>query len=309
MGLVMVVQTRTIAENAGSINVIEVPESLPNEVFENESILILESKLRKLENKIVVTAQSILNLITELKTHTTAIDRFENYYISMRELVVSQNDRIDDLENKDNLTSTKLYDIIDTIEKQETKTSTKLGNVVENFERKIIETTQKIDDVTKEVEKNQTETMGKLDSITNKMGQVEILANNHLGSINESYRRTENQSPDELIRIGYDSISANMRQELLDKLKNSTFEFFERIILELLPNMSYGKGEIINRSMDGKIDGFINPDRFGFDKIYFQAHRIKDNTPITAPMISNFVGTLEIAGVNKGVLITTSKYK
>ena len=69
-----------------------------------------------------------------------------------------------------------------------------------------------------------------------------------------------------------------------------------QFILNLLSNMGYGKGEVINRTMDGRIDGFINPDSLGLDRIYFRANRNKDNSPITTPMISDFVGSLDLNG-------------
>ena len=103
----MVVQTRTITDNEDAIELIEIPENLPNNVIEDESIVNLESKVKKLENNIAITAKSLLSYINELKTHNSEIEQLKCNYVSMRDFVVSQNDGIIELEKKDNLTTTK----------------------------------------------------------------------------------------------------------------------------------------------------------------------------------------------------------
>ncbi len=329
----MIVQGRTVTDDEDPVKLIEIPDRIPNDVIENESILFLESKLRKLENKIVVAAQSILNLITEQKTRTSEIERLKNYYEGMSELIVSQKDRIDDLEKKDGLTATKLYDIIDYIDRKEIQTSAKLDtiienidkkedeisvkldNLIENAEKKTLQNTVKLENTPKQIETNKTkikekpEIMEKVEDIINDVEKIETQTHNKLESITEKLERNENQKPDELLQIGYDSIKTKMRQELVDKLKHGDFQFFEKIILQLLTNMGYGNGEVINRNTDDRIDGFIKPDKLGFDRIYFRAHKFKNNTTITMPMISDFVGTLELNGANKGIFITTSNFE
>jgi len=107
---------------------------------------------------------------------------------------------------------------------------------------------------------------------------------------------------------GYNSIRANLGQELLDKLRRSSPNFFEKVVLELLKNMGYGKGKVTGHSGDGGIDGFINQDKLGLDKIYFQAKRFSENTSVTPSMLRDFLGALELKGANKGVFITTSRF-
>jgi restriction system protein len=225
---------------------------------------------------------------------------------------------IENIKKKEIQTSSRLDNIIANIEKKEYQTGVKLDNLIENLEKKIIHASGKSENVNREL-KNPTDTMGeldiftndleKLDNISNNEKQIEIQPPNQLDNTNETIKKDEIQAPDELIQNEYKSIKANMGQELLDKLKKSTFQFFENIVIQLLSKMGYGKGEVINRSLDGRIDGFINPDRLGFDRIYFRANRSKDDEPITTPIISDFIGTLEINGVNKGVFITTSNFQ
>lgn len=124
----------------------------------------------------------------------------------------------------------------------------------------------------------------------------------------ESDEEIEGETPDELIEKGYNLIRAGVGQEILDKLRTNPPDFFESVVLDLLEAMGYGKGEVTGRSGDGGVDGYINQDKLGLDKIFFQAKRFAENNPVSASMIRDFVGTLESRGVSKGVFITTSKF-
>lgn len=118
----------------------------------------------------------------------------------------------------------------------------------------------------------------------------------------------QNKTPIELMEDGYNSINANLKQELLDKLREYPPAFFEKTILKLLEKMGYGKGEVTGKSGDGGVDGIIYQDKLKLEKIYLQAKRFAENNPVTAHMVRDFVGALEVNGVNKGVFITTSKF-
>lgn len=58
---------------------------------------------------------------------------------------------------------------------------------------------------------------------------------------------------------------------------------------------------------DEGIDGIINEDRLGLDRIYIQAKRWKD-TVVGRPELQKFSGALDTPGANKGIFITTSKF-
>ena len=118
----------------------------------------------------------------------------------------------------------------------------------------------------------------------------------------------EDITPDELIEKGYNSINANLTQELLDKLRETDPYFFEQIIADLLSSMGYGTSKVTKKSGDGGVDGVINQDKLGLDKIYFQAKRFSENNAVSARDVRDFVGTLDLHGVTKGVFITTSKF-
>ncbi len=119
---------------------------------------------------------------------------------------------------------------------------------------------------------------------------------------------TEDQTPDELMEKGSSLINANLAQELLNRLRKNEPSFFEQVVGKLLSNMGYGEYKVIGRSGDGGVDGVVNQDKLGLDKILFQAKRFDENTQVTPSMIRDFIGTLELNGVNKGVYITTSRF-
>lgn len=55
------------------------------------------------------------------------------------------------------------------------------------------------------------------------------------------------------------------------------------------------------------IDGIIDKDRLGLDRIYVQAKRFNEAS-VGAPTIQNFTGALHGRGATKGVLLTTSSF-
>jgi len=128
------------------------------------------------------------------------------------------------------------------------------------------------------------------------------------GDIKELEKSVGEQTPVELMERGYNYIVADLSQELLNKLRNEHFSVLEKIVLHLLTNMGYGEGKVTGRSGDGGVDGFIDQDKLGLDKIFFQAKRFDEGNPVSASMLRDFIGSLELKGVKKGVFITTSRF-
>jgi restriction system protein len=58
---------------------------------------------------------------------------------------------------------------------------------------------------------------------------------------------------------------------------------------------------------DGGIDGVIDEDRLGLDRIYVQAKRYTDIS-VGRPEVQGFVGSLVGRGAHKGVFVTTSSF-
>ena len=132
-----------------------------------------------------------------------------------------------------------------------------------------------------------------------------------IGSEDKPPKEPAEQTPEELIEEGYQSIRDNLAEELLSEVKASTPQFFERLVVELLVNMGYGgsrkdAGEAIGKSGDEGIDGIIKEDRLGLDVIYIQAKKWENN--VAPAEIQKFVGALHGKKANKGVFITTSNF-
>lgn len=120
-------------------------------------------------------------------------------------------------------------------------------------------------------------------------------------------KKEENQTPDEMILNAQTVYLENLQNELLTKLKQVDPIKFEEIVLFLMEKMNYGVGEKTKISHDGGIDGIINEDELGLEKIYLQAKRYSDNK-VNEKEMQNFAGALGCSNVRKGVFITTSYF-
>jgi restriction system protein len=116
----------------------------------------------------------------------------------------------------------------------------------------------------------------------------------------------DNASPQDLIDTGFETIETEVKTELLDKLKELDPYFFEKVILILLKRMGYGDFIETSKSGDGGIDGIINEDKLGLEKIYTQAKRYNENK-VREKDIRNFIGAMS-GDTSKGVFITTSTF-
>ncbi|WP_439579357.1 restriction endonuclease [Elioraea sp.] len=117
---------------------------------------------------------------------------------------------------------------------------------------------------------------------------------------------------DERIDLAAAELDVTLREDLLVRLKLSDPRFFERVVIDVLKALGYGAGsggmaEATGGSGDGGIDGVIDEDRLGLDRIYVQAKRYGEQA-VGAPVIQNFIGALQMRGASKGVLITTSRF-
>ena len=116
----------------------------------------------------------------------------------------------------------------------------------------------------------------------------------------------QNASPQDLIDSGFSKIETQVKNELLDKLKEIDPYYFEKVILILLKKMGYGDFIETKKSFDGGIDGIINEDKLGLEKIYTQAKRYNENK-VRETDIRNFIGAMS-GDTSKGVFITTSTF-
>jgi restriction system protein len=118
-------------------------------------------------------------------------------------------------------------------------------------------------------------------------------------------------TPEELLESSYLTLRNALADELLERVKAGTPEFFERLVVELLVAMGYGgsladAGQAVGRTGDGGIDGIIKEDKLGLDVVCVQAKRW-DNT-VGSSKVREFAGSMEGFKARKGVLITTSSF-
>lgn len=118
--------------------------------------------------------------------------------------------------------------------------------------------------------------------------------------------KIDNASPQDLIDAGFTQIEKEIKNDLLEKLKAIDPYYFEKVILILLKRMGYGEFIETSKSSDGGIDGIINEDKLGLDKIYIQAKRFTENK-VREKDIRNFIGAMS-GDTNKGVFVTTSQF-
>ena len=92
----------------------------------------------------------------------------------------------------------------------------------------------------------------------------------------------------------------------IDTLHHLPPQQFEHTVLDLLENMGYGHARQVGRTGDGDIDGIIDQDTLGLDRLYVQAKRWTN--PVGESEIRNFSGSLDAHGATRGILVTTSDF-
>lgn len=113
-------------------------------------------------------------------------------------------------------------------------------------------------------------------------------------------------TPEELMEQSDQQLRAKLAAELLENIKKLTPSRFEQLVVNLLEEMGYGEGQAVGRSGDGGIDGIINQDPLGLEKVYIQAKRWSNQ--VGEPEVRNFSGSLDAKGAAKGVFITNSTF-
>ena len=120
-------------------------------------------------------------------------------------------------------------------------------------------------------------------------------------------------TPEEQIDAAHATINEALKADLLARVLEQTPTFFEALIVDLLIAMGYGGSHEnaalrLGKSGDGGIDGIVDEDRLGLDRIYVQAKRYALDSSIGRPAIQGFVGSLVGFGASKGVFVTTSSF-
>jgi len=119
------------------------------------------------------------------------------------------------------------------------------------------------------------------------------------------------ETPEETVSRLHRELNQALAEELLDRIKKGSPQFFENLVVDLMVALGYGgsredAGSVVGKSGDGGIDGIIKEDRLGLDVIYLQAKRWESS--VGRPTVQAFAGSLEGVRARKGVMITTSEF-
>jgi restriction system protein len=118
-------------------------------------------------------------------------------------------------------------------------------------------------------------------------------------------------TPIEQVQSGIERIHEEVATDLLTRLQGKKPGFFEQAVVDLLLAMGYGgttgTGNVTQLSNDGGIDGVIDQDILGLNRVYIQAKRYADGNTVGRPDLQAFVGALS-GKADSGVFITTSRF-
>jgi restriction system protein len=119
-------------------------------------------------------------------------------------------------------------------------------------------------------------------------------------------------TPDEAMRAAQRQLESELGRDLLERIVAAPPAFFEKLVIKLLIAMGYGgstanAARALGKSGDGGVDGVIDQDPLGLDRIYVQAKRYDENT-IGPGMIGDFFGALDVFKAAKGLFMTTSSF-
>lgn len=120
-------------------------------------------------------------------------------------------------------------------------------------------------------------------------------------------------TPEEQIEAAHQAMQSALRADLLERILLNSPAFFERLIVELLVAMGYGgsykdAARQLGRTGDGGVDGVVNEDPLGLDRVYVQAKRYNGTNTVGRPEVQAFLGSLVGLGASKGVFVTTSTF-
>lgn len=117
-------------------------------------------------------------------------------------------------------------------------------------------------------------------------------------------------TPEEQMGESYQTLTGALEADLLDRMRGMSPASFEALVIELLSKLGYGggqpeRGKAIGGPGDAGIDGVINEDALGLDRVYVQAKRYGAGNAVGRPEVQAFSGSLDGVSATKGVLITT----
>lgn len=121
----------------------------------------------------------------------------------------------------------------------------------------------------------------------------------------------DEKPPREVLEASFLEMKRTLAEDLLERAKANSPDFFQRLVIDLLTKMYGGTladaGQVVGGSGDRGIDGIVKQDVLGLDAVYVQAKRYNDAV-VGSEIVRNFAGSLLQHKASKGVLITTSRF-
>lgn len=133
------------------------------------------------------------------------------------------------------------------------------------------------------------------------------------GDAAQSSTEGPTETPEEALERAAKELRNELEVEVLERVRKAEPVFLERVVVDLLRAMGYGKGDtamgqVTGRSGDGGIDGKIREDALGLDEVYLQAKRYAADNTVGEGDLRNFAGAIDAAGTTKGVFVTTAGF-
>jgi restriction system protein len=125
-------------------------------------------------------------------------------------------------------------------------------------------------------------------------------------------KEEENVTPQEKLINTIQKINDELASEILARLKLVSPKNFENIVVDLMIKMGYGSNfkdaiRALGKVGDEGVDGVINEDYLGLNRVYLQAKRYTDKS-VGHPEIRDFIGALDFKHAERGIFITTSTF-
>lgn len=119
-------------------------------------------------------------------------------------------------------------------------------------------------------------------------------------------------TPEEQIGRSYQVFAGALEADLLDRIREMSPSSFEGLVIDLIGKLGYGggqpgRGKAIGGPGDAGLDGVINEDALGLDRVYVQAKCYGEENAVRRPEVQAFSGSLDGVSATKGILITTGK--
>ena len=120
-------------------------------------------------------------------------------------------------------------------------------------------------------------------------------------------------TPEESVHDALERLEDSLCDEILSRIMSQRPGFFENLVVKLLIAMGYGgsvenAGKALGKTGDGGVDGVIDQDVLGLDRIYVQAKRYANGNNVGSGAIRDFFGSLDKFKASKGLFVTTSDF-